>query len=151
MYKHFSLFAVARSSKSSVPHSFCSCTFIQRRAYRASKYYKAFQLQHCSVRSTHPLQPGWGRDSYQWLVSCTSEQLPSHRACGQSCTLSDPHKSRGDGEKNGIKVTCNTVFLQKIGKKIIIIVMLKPCPIFRGKYSTFQLHVNSIPVYSIYV
>ena len=28
--------------------------------------------------------------------------------------------------------------------------MLKPRPIFRGKYSTFQLRTHYIPIYSIY-
>lgn len=27
--------------------------------------------------------------------------------------------------------------------------MLEPCPIYSGKYSTFQLHMHSIALYSI--
>ena len=40
--------------------------------------------------------------------------------------------------------------LLKIRHKSII-VMLEPHPIFRGKYSTFNLHVRSITVYTMYV
>ena len=39
--------------------------------------------------------------------------------------------------------------LLKFGTKITI--MLEPHPIFRGKYSTLQLHAHSIPIYSIHV
>ena len=43
-----------------------------------------------------------------------------------------------------------TVFLLKIWLKKLIKIILELCPLFRGKCSTVQLCVHSIPIYSIY-